>query len=246
MNQVAKVEQENNLPAPLTAMELVSNAVSNGAPIENIDKLIDLVKFNDEREAVRAFNSAFTIAQSQFPVIKRDKSVAFGNTAYNHASFKGIVNAIRGTLHENGLSFRHDVKENVNESGILASLTVTCVLAHKDGHSESARLTANPDTSGNKNSIQAVGSAVTYLKRYTLEAVTGVVTSDDDDDGNSAARNPDALTDKQLNQLRDAIKVAGVDEPYVCERGKVSRIEDIKKVRFQSALNHQKKLAIGE
>jgi len=201
-NEAAITKQESNLPAAPTAMELVSNAVQNGASMENVDKLIDLVKFNDEREAVRAFNSAFTKAQAEFPAIKKDKNVSFGNTAYNHASFNGIVKAIRAVLHQNGLSFRHDVKENTNSEGLLASLTVTCVLAHQDGHSESAQLTANPDTSGNKNSIQAVGSAVTYLKRYTLEAVTGVTTTDDDDDAHGATG---TVTEEQAANIQSLI-----------------------------------------
>ena len=51
------------------------------------------------------------------------------------------------------------------------------------GHSESTTLQSPPDASGGKNSIQAIGSAVTYLSRYTLLAITGLATGENEDDG---------------------------------------------------------------
>ena len=62
-------------------------------------------------------------------------------------------------------------------------IRVTCVLSHILGHSERVTLQASPDQSGGKNNIQAVGSTVTYLERYTLLAVTGLATAEQDDDG---------------------------------------------------------------
>ena len=47
---------------------------------------------------------------------------------------------------------------------------MTCVVSHRLGHSEENTLTAGRDESGNKNNIQAVGSTITYLQRYTLKA----------------------------------------------------------------------------
>lgn len=67
-------------------------------------------------------------------------------------------------------------------------IRVTCVLTHSRGHSERVWLQAARDDSGNKNSIQAVGSTVTYLQRYTLLAATGMAVQDQrDDDGAGGA-----------------------------------------------------------
>jgi hypothetical protein len=61
------------------------------------------------------------------------------------------------------------------------------------GHSEEgAVLEGAPDTSGSKNSIQAVGSTVSYLERYTLLAATGLAAKDQDDDGRGGAPAGDA------------------------------------------------------
>ena len=65
-------------------------------------------------------------------------------------------------------------------------ISVTCVLTHEMGHSEETTLKASPDTSGSKNSIQAIGSTVTYLERYTLLAAVGLAAAGMDNDGRAA------------------------------------------------------------
>jgi hypothetical protein len=59
------------------------------------------------------------------------------------------------------------------------------------GHSELTKMTAPSDTSGQKNSIQAIASTITYLQRYTLLAATGLTTKDmPDDDGKGGVKEP--------------------------------------------------------
>lgn len=196
MSQVAKINPES--ATQMTALDLVGAAVQAGQT-DQIDKLIELVKFNDEREALRAFNEAFTKAQSEFPAVFKSKKAHNSN----YAPYASIVNAVRPVLDKHGLSFRHTVTET--EKGV----TVTCVLAHAAGHCESTSLTAPPDTSGSKNAIQSIGSSVTYLKRYTLEAITGLVTTDDDTDGNLVGN---YITEKQALDLEAMADEVGADK----------------------------------
>jgi ERF superfamily len=65
-------------------------------------------------------------------------------------------------------------------------IKVTCILTHELGHSEETTLMGAPDNSGSKNAIQAVGSTVTYLERYTLLAACGLSTKGSDNDGRGA------------------------------------------------------------
>ena len=68
-----------------------------------------------------------------------------------------------------------------HEAGMIS---VTCTLTHSMGHSESVTMPpVAPDNSGKKNSIQQVASAITYLQRYSLLAITGLAAKDQDDDG---------------------------------------------------------------
>jgi len=196
----------STLPATkghIDAMTLVGQAVSNGASVENIDKLIELVKFNDAREALRAYNAAFTEAQSKFPEIPKTKKGHHDNW---FAPYEEIVPRIRPVLMQHGFSFRHEI----TESGDAKMVTVTCILAHREGHSESSTLSGPADNSGSKNAIQAIASTVKYLKRYTLEAVTGIVTEDGDDDGNAAGA-AETITESQIADLEAKIEEVGAD-----------------------------------
>lgn len=229
MNDIATADQhslasqEQPLPPDNGAMSLLAQAVQHNAQPEQIDKLIELVKFHDQREALRAFNQAFTAAQGEFPQIKKTREVDFstnkGRTYYTYAAFKDIVEAVRPVLQKHSLSFRHEVKEDDGR------ITVRCILAHAAGHSESAVMSGPVDTSGNKNSIQGVGSSVTYLKRYTLEAVTGVVTTNDDTDGNTGSA--DTIDENQVADLDSKIQEVGADKAAFLKFAKVNKLEDI-------------------
>lgn len=76
------------------------------------------------------------------------------------------------------------------------------------GHSEETSLTASPDISGTKNAIQAIGSTISYLQRYTILALTGLATGDMDTDGKTV----EYISDKQVSILTDLINDTGADE----------------------------------
>ena len=73
-------------------------------------------------------------------------------------------------------------------------------------------MTAAADTSGNKNSIQALGSTQQYLMRYTLVASIGLATSKDDD-GQSAGKPVQSITEKQVMDLNDLIEETANGRP---------------------------------
>ena len=238
MNQVAE-RKNNTLPAEakhMDAMTLVSQAVSNGAQVEQVDKLIELVKFNDQREALRAFNQAFTLAQADFPTIAKTKKAHNSN----YAPLDEIVKAMRPVLQKHGFSFRHSVSENTDKS-----VTVSCILAHQDGHSEAATLTGPSDSSGSKNAIQAIGSTVTYLRRYTFEAVTGLVTGGSDDDGNAASDGGISAENlKELEALRSKLdpETQGRFDKWIKQKG-VDSLADLPPGAYASVKKQLEKFA---
>jgi hypothetical protein len=143
------------------------------------------------------------------PEIFKDKDVGFtsqktgGKTSYSHATLGNVTSKINAALSVHGLSAGWTTEQK--EKAII----VTCKITHEMGHSESTSLTAYPDDSGNKNSIQAIGSTITYLERYTILALTGLATHDQDDDAENAEVK--YLTEEQRSRLVDAIADTGVD-----------------------------------
>ena len=76
------------------------------------------------------------------------------------------------------------------------------------GHSESTTLEAAADQSGGKNAIQAIGSTVTYLERYTLLALTGLATHEDDDGAGSEA---EYINEEQMMTINEFIESTKAD-----------------------------------
>lgn len=162
---------------PLTPMQLVALAVESGADVDKLERLLVMQTTWEANEARKAFVLAMAEFKSNPIEIVKDKQVKFLDVNYKHAELSQITSKVGQAMSRHGLSFRWDI----NQSGQV--IKVSCVVTHALGHSESVTLEGAADTSGKKNPIQAVGSAVSYLQRYTLMAICGLASQDQDDDG---------------------------------------------------------------
>ena len=180
MNTKAEV-----VPMPasqVTPLTMLQVAVDKGASVEQLSQLMALQERHEANEARKAFVVALNVFKTDPPAIIKNRTVDFtsakGRTHYKHAGLEQVSGVIGAALSKVGIAHRWDTEQL--ESG---AIRVTCVLTHSLGHSERVTLVAKPDESGNKNSIQGVGSTVTYLQRYTLLSATGMATGEAEDDG---------------------------------------------------------------
>ena len=125
---------------------------------------------------------------------------------YHHADYGALVKAIKPCLAAEGLAFSHSPAQQEGDGRI----TVSCVLSGY-GHSVKVTLSAMPEGSPGMNEIQKMRSARTYLKRETLEMVTGAATEDDDDDGRGASGPLAPITTSQLATLNATIEELEAD-----------------------------------
>lgn len=201
-NLTRKPVEIEAIAADLTPVELLRIAVTQNAPIDQLTKLMDLQERWEKREAKKAYDAAMKAFKANPPKITKNHRVNFttpkGTTDYRHATLDHVCDSVIGALSKVGITHRWKIQQNGEW------FTVTCVLTHELGHSEETSLPGCADSSGNKNSIQAIGSTVTYLQRYTLLAATGLATSDQDDDGRGGAQNV-GLSDEKMEQLGSAI-----------------------------------------
>lgn len=186
--------------APATPADIVLYAMQKGADIAQIEKFMDLQMKWEADQARKAFVSDMAEFKKNPPHITKDKQVAFNGTSYMHATLGAVTGAIVEGLARHGFSHRWDT---VQEQG--GQIVVTCILTHKQGHSEHTTLSASRDDSGKKNNIQQMASAITYLQRYTLLSATGVATNDQEDDDGHAAGLDTTLADKWI-ELANAAK----------------------------------------
>lgn len=223
---------ENAQPIQRTPMDMLNMAVARG-DTQLAERLMDLHERWEKGQARRAFDEAIAAAKAEIPVIAKNREVDFtsqkGRTHYRHEDLAEIARTVDPVLARHGLSYRFRTSSAVNEP-----VSVTCILSHKDGHSEENTLFAGRDDSGNKNSIQAIGSTITYLQRYTLKAALGLAAAQDDDA--KAVSDGGAITEAQADELKVLATDVGADVPKFCRYMKVQRIEDIPASQFQRAV----------
>jgi len=111
---------------------------------------------------------ALSQAQAQMVGAKKGAANSFFKSKYADLS---EVRKVASTIHEFGLCI---TQLPTGENGL------TTILGHKSGQYIESLMTVKPT----KNDPQGTGSALTYMRRYAMQAVLGIPS--EDDDGNEA------------------------------------------------------------
>lgn len=207
----------------VTPAGMLQIAIEKGADINQLEKFIDLHERWEKAEAKKSYIKAMSEFRSKCPVIKKTR-LAHNST---YAGLSETIEQIKGLLSENGLS--HAWKTSQQDGQI----TVQCCVTHVDGHTECTQLTAGLDTTGSKNSIQALGSTVSYLERYTLFAILGLASSDQDNDGNIAV---ETISEEQSADLKSLIDEVGADESKFLKMCKITSLKELPVNKLEGAI----------
>lgn len=230
MSAVIEHKPESTAVA-VSPAHMLQIAVERGADIDQLQKLMELHERWEKNQARKSFDAAISAAKAQIkPIIKSrevDFTTAKGRTHYMYEDLAQIASEVDPILAEFGLSYRYRSSQEGNK------LTVTCVIAHRDGHSEETTLSAAYDESGNKNSIQAIGSTTTYLQRYTLKLALGLAAAKDDDAQNAGV---EFITEKQAADLQAKAEEVGANIPNFLRYLKVSRFDQLPVSKYAAAL----------
>jgi len=154
-------------------------ATNPDVDVAKLERLIAMRERIVAQAAKTSFDTAFSAMQGDLPTVVEDRRTNYGR----FATLEQIISTIRPVLTRHGFSLSHRTEwpqPNV--------VKVIGILAHQDGHQIDTEFLSVADTSGSKNAIQSLGSAITYGRRYTTNSLLGIVTSDEDDDGAAAGR----------------------------------------------------------
>lgn len=220
----------------LTPMDMVGRAVASGASIEVVEKLMVLHERWEANQGRKAFDEAMAAAKAEIPVIFKSREVDFtsakGRTHYRYEDLAEIAKTINPILGKHGLSYRFRTTSPANEP-----VTVTCIVSHRQGYSEENTLSAERDESGNKNSIQAIGSTLTYLQRMTLKAALGLAASADDDGrASSADDDGDLISAEQRDAILALIDEVGGSADVFCKYFKIEAVAALPASQFARAV----------
>jgi ERF superfamily protein len=129
----------------------------------------------ERSESIKELAGALAKAQAAIQPAKKESENPHFRSKY--ADLSSIWDACREPLAKNGLSVLQMPTDS--EAGRVG---LTCMLLHSSGE----YISCTVSTKLRQEDAQSVGSALTYLRRYTLAAMVGIV-ADEDDDGNSAS-----------------------------------------------------------
>jgi hypothetical protein len=195
----ALVPQSPAKIAPKTPMDLLQLAIEREGSIDVIERLAKLQMEMIDRDAKNAYIQAFEKFKDTVPPILKDSAIVVNEQVRGkYAKLDKICNTLIPCLLKVGIT--HRWRSRTSDDGKM--IFVTCFLRHRNGYEEEgSTLGAAPDGSGSKNAVQASGSTMAYLERYTLVASCGLAIKDQDNvDGPTTD-----LTEKQQADLQDYI-----------------------------------------
>ena len=138
--------------------------------------------------------AAFVKAQRAFgPALKTSTNPHFKS---KYADLANCVEAVVDALNANGIALMQRTFEC--KDGVM----VETVFVHESGEVMECGMLHVP---AGKQDPQGYGSALTYARRYSLLAATGL--APEDDDGNSASRRTEIKSTVNENQILDLLAV---------------------------------------
>lgn len=242
-NQVA-IRQPDQPPSLLASlMKAISDPRANP---EKVHTLLDARKRVMMEQAEVEYMVAYIKMQSLLPRITRDGKLDQGETrtgrrgvSARYATFENINDAVRPILveHKFGLFLLPDAAP-VGQSGIIirGKLVYVCTTDYGEVvFQQECAIPVPAEVSGGKNAAQGAGSSISYGKRYATIALLNIVSyapEDRDDDSRAAGqatrqkppKEIDALTDKQVADLKKAIEECGATEEMFCHRFQIDKI----------------------
>lgn len=259
----------DRVPAPWQASETtqIANALLSAIgdttiPPERVEAFWTLYERIKDREARLQFTAALARAQAKFSVVPRngriliyskavreaaeknggripEGAVPIQSTAY--ALYEDVRDAVTPALTEEGLTLSHEVHV-APTTGDGYRIVVKGFLRHVLGHVEVVETPPmQHDTTGSKNSVQAVKSTVSYGRRMTAELLTNVVSRGDDDDGAAGApvdrSAPETISEEQLAGLNAMIIAQGGNTlRLVLDAFGIKELADLPEAKFDECL----------
>lgn len=118
-------------------------------------------------------HQAYVAALAALQNPRKNQTAATGKFSYQYADLATVLDLVRPVFAAHGLAISQDVQSH---DGVLTVLTYVM-------HTSGEVLTFGPITGRAGADWQALGSAVTYCRRYSLMAACGLAAEDEDDDG---------------------------------------------------------------
>lgn len=182
---------------------------ANGSAIESPDRAAApeprrevILRMSGE---IAELAGALAAAQGEIEMAAKDSENPHFHRTY--ADLASVWRACRRPLAKHGLA----VVQVITQGTLLTRLL------HKSGQWIEGDVRVTPDGATGRSAIQALGSALTYLRRYTLAAMVGVAPDDDDDGEGSEDQANASQSNRRRRPYAPGPSVDDIEQPYAEE-----------------------------
>lgn len=121
-----------------------------------------------QSDQINEIAKALSLAQAELEAVEKDKANPFYKSEYS--TLQACIAVTREPMVKNGLAFTSLIADYNNEPYLVSTLT----------HSSGQWLRSYARLILDKKSCQGMGSAISYMRRYSLCAMIGLFQKDDD------------------------------------------------------------------
>ena len=189
-------------------------------------------------EALSKFQSEANAA------VKSSKNPFFKST---YASLEDVIAAANEGA-KYGLAFTQcvDFEKDVLEGSVVPTMYVRTTLMHKDCAAViTSRYPVVPKNNKYDDS-QALGSAITYAKRYSLQAIYGLPSEDDDGNANTHNEKVNADQKRKMTVFANTIKQSVDQTMRDKEMTNAEKIHDLIKIEKENKAALEKLLTLDK
>lgn len=243
MNEIsAPIVSENTAMVPATPtleatamLQMIKDvATTPGVNIEAIRAMLDMQRQLVQDQAERSLNLALAELAPKLPHVKKNGKIPLPSSKdgavrdVSFAKWEDVDTAIRPLLAQFGLSLSFTSGPRQGDGG---GAVMTGRVSHVQGAYREAQISLPLDTGPGRNNLQAMGSTISYGKKYLAFMLLNIVTEGDDDDGNSA----EPITIEQAAAIDTKLAEIGANKKKFLALFKVDDVRKIQQRDFAKA-----------
>lgn len=242
MNEIVTTEQRSLAPATAPAEGSMLNFIAQAVADPNVDvtklqALLTMQRDVEADDACRQFNAALFAAQQEVPRVSKRGKIDLGKgKPMPFATWEDMDDVLRPIMGRHGFSLSFSATSRADGTGAV----VTAILLHAAGHTREVTMPLPPDVGPGRNALQAMGSTLSYAKRYLAEMLFNIIRENEDDDGErGGARRITADQKAQLVEQMAVCRDAGdaVDEKRFFGVFSIGTLDEMAEKDFTRALN---------
>ncbi len=214
-------------------LNFVAMAVKDpGVDVAKLEALLRMQREIIADDAKTQFNRALHAAQAEIPHIDKLGTVSLGSGkgTYKFATWPDMDKVLRPIMDKHGFTLTFDMVLKEGGGAIIIG-----TLLHTAGHSKVASIPLALDAGPGRNNLQAMGSTMSYGKRYCAEMLFNLVRKDADDDGRLGGMR--FITPDQVAELDTLLTETRSDKDRFLQMFGVATLDNIEAGAWAAARN---------